>query len=125
MSALEPDAYARTYGPTTGDRVRLGDTSLVIEVESDDALRGDEVLPGFGKTARDGLAVRATREACDAVILNALVLDPLLGVRKTAIGIRAGRIAAIGRAGNPDTMDGVEVVLGTGTAMYSGEGFIV
>jgi urease subunit alpha len=124
MTQLDPAAYARTYGPTVGDRVRLGDTSLVVEVERDDAKRGEEVLPGFAKTARDGLSARATTEACDAVIVNALVLDPLLGVRKTSIGIRHGRVAAVGRAGNPDTMDGIEVVLGTGTAIYSGEGLI-
>ena len=121
---LDPTAYAHVYGPTTGDRVRLGDTSLVVRVEHDDTRRGDEVVAGFGKTARDGLAVRAVADTVDAVIVNVLLLDPLLGVRKTNIGIRGGRIAAVGRAGNPDTMDGVDIVLGTGTAIYSGEGLI-
>ena len=110
---LDPAAYAHVYGPTTGDRVRLGDTSLVVRVEHDDTRRGDEVVAGFGKTARDGLAVRAVADTVDAVIVNVLLLDPLLGVRKTNIGIRGGRIAAVGRAGNPDTMDGVDIVLGT------------
>ena len=81
-------------------------------------------MAGFGKTARDGLAVRAVGDTVDAVIVNVLLLDPLLGVRKTNIGIREGRVAAIGRAGNPDTMDGVDIVLGTGTAIFSGEGLI-
>jgi urease subunit alpha len=124
IEELEPDAYARVYGPTAGDRVRLGDTSLVVRVEADDQERGQEVLAGFAKTARDGLMARSTDDAVDIAITQVLVLDPLLGVRKTSIGIVDGRIAAIGRAGNPDVMDGVDVVLGTGTAIVSGEGLI-
>lgn len=121
---LSPDAAARVYGPTTGDRIRLGDTSLVITVDRDDQPRGDEVLGGFAKTARDGLLVRAGDDAVDIAITQVVVLDPVLGVRKTAIGIRDGRIVAIGRAGNPDLMDDVDVVLGTSTAIVSGEGLI-
>ncbi len=118
--------YAAVYGPTTGDRVVLGDTGLVVEVEADAQRPGEEFLAGFGKTARDGLHLRATsvRDTCDLVVSNVLILDPVLGVRKASIGIRAGRIAAIGRAGNPDTLAGVDVVVGTGTAIVSGEGLI-
>lgn len=114
------------YGPTTGDRVALGDTGLVVQVEHDSQQPGDELLTGFARTARDGMHLQAAsvRETCDVVVTNALVLDPVLGVRKTSIGIRAGRISAIGRAGNPHTLDGVEVVVGTGTTIVSGEGLI-
>ena len=122
--SLDPQAYARVYGPTVGDRIRLGDTSLVIEVEADDQERGNEVLGGFAKTARDGLMAQATLDAVEIAVTQVLVVDPILGVRKTAIGITAGRIVAIGRAGNPDIMDGVDVVLGTDTAIVSGEGLI-
>ncbi|GAA3211095.1 urease subunit alpha [Actinocorallia longicatena] len=120
------DDYASVYGPTTGDRIRLGDTGLVVRVEHDSQRPGEEFLTGFAKTARDGMHLKAASVAatCDVVISNVLVLDPLLGVRKTSIGIRAGRIHAIGRAGNPDTLDGVEVVVGTGTTIISGEGLI-
>lgn len=118
--------YAAVYGPTVGDRVLLGDTGLVVEVEADAQRPGEEFLAGFGKTARDGLHLKAAsiRDTCDLVVSNVLILDPVLGVRKASIGIRAGRIAAIGRAGNPDTLAGVDVVVGTGTAIVSGEGLI-
>lgn len=122
--SLEPQAHARVYGPTVGDRVRLGDTSLVIEVEADDQERGNEVLAGFAKTARDGLMAQATLDAVEIAVTQVLVVDPVIGIRKTTIGIADGRIVAIGRAGNPDIMDGVEVVLGTDTAIVSGEGLI-
>jgi urease subunit alpha len=122
---LDRDAYARAYGPTAGDRVMLGDTGLVLEVSADDQLPGDELVAGFGKTARDGLHVRAVSGTCDAVLTGVVLVDPVLGVRKTAIGIRDGRVTAIGRAGNPDTMDGpIDVVVGTGTAIYGFEGLI-
>ena len=118
--------YIAAYGPRRGDRIRLGDTGLVVEVESDSSYPGDEFLAGFGKTARDGLLLKAAavRDTCDLVISNVVVIDAILGVRKVSIGIRAGRIHAIGRAGNPDTLDGVDVVVGTGTAIVSGEGLI-
>jgi urease subunit alpha len=122
---LDRDAYIRVYGPTAGDRVALGDSGLVLEVPVDDQLPGDELLAGFGKTARDGLHAQAVTDTCDAIVPGVVLVDPVLGVRKTTIGIRDGRIAAIGRAGNPDTMDGpIDVVVGTGTAIYSGEGLI-
>ena len=121
---LPADVYARVYGPTTGDRIRLGDTSLWVEVEQDDQERGNEVMGGFAKTARDGLMAQATTGAVEIAVTQVVIIDPILGVRKTAIGIRDGRIVSIGRAGNPDIMDGVEVVLGTDTAIVSGEGLI-
>ncbi|MFI8278803.1 urease subunit alpha [Streptomyces sp. NPDC085929] len=122
----DPYAYTAVHGPRAGDRVRLGDSGLIVRVESDSQQPGDEFLAGFGKTARDGLHLKAAavRETCDLVISNVLVIDAVLGIRKTSIGIREGRIASIGRAGNPDTLDGVEVVVGTGTTIVSGEGMI-
>ncbi|WP_088288828.1 urease subunit alpha [Kineosporia sp. A_224] len=123
---MDRATYASVYGPTTGDRVRLGDTGLVVEVPVDDARRGDELLIGYGKTARDGMHLQAVppSQSCDLVVTGCLLLDPVLGIRKTSIGIRDGRVAAIGRAGNPDTLDGVDVVVGTGTAIVNGEGLI-
>ena len=118
--------YAAIHGATTGDLVALGDTGLVVRVESDSQKRGDEFLMGFGKTARDGMHLQAvtTSESCDLVISNVVLLDPVLGIRKVSIGIREGRISAIGRAGNPNTLDGVDVVVGNSTAVVNGEGLI-
>jgi urease subunit alpha len=123
---LTPYEYAATHGPRAGDRVRLGDSGLTIKVESDSQRYGDEFLAGFGKTARDGLHLKAAavRETCDVVISNVVVIDAVQGIRKVSIGIREGRICSIGRAGNPDTLDGVDVVVGTGTSIVSGEGLI-
>ncbi|MEU0115656.1 urease subunit alpha [Streptomyces bobili] len=123
---MNPYEYAATHGPRAGDRVRLGDSGLVIRVESDSQRPGDEFLAGFGKTARDGLHLKAAavRETCDVVISNVVVIDAVQGIRKVSIGIREGRIRSIGRAGNPDTLDGVDVVVGTGTSIVSGEGLI-
>ncbi|CAM5316173.1 urease subunit alpha [Streptomyces glaucescens] len=123
---LTPYEYAATHGPRAGDRIRLGDSGLTIKVESDSQRHGDEFLAGFGKTARDGLHLKAAavRETCDVVISNVVVIDAVQGIRKVSIGIREGRIHAIGRAGNPDTLDGVDVVVGTGTSIVSGEGLI-
>lgn len=123
---MNPYEYAATHGPRAGDRVRLGDSGLVVRVESDSQLHGDEFLAGFGKTARDGLHLKAAavRDTCDVVISNVVVIDAVQGIRKVSIGIREGRIHAIGRAGNPDTLDGVDVVVGTGTSIVSGEGMI-
>jgi len=118
--------YVAAYGPRKGDRVRLGDTGLVVEVESDASKPGEEFVVGFGKTARDGLHILAAtaRETCDLVISNVLVIDAVQGVRKASIGIRDGRIAGIGRAGNPNTLEGVDVVVGSGTTIIAGEGLI-
>ncbi|MFC5216274.1 urease subunit alpha [Streptomyces coerulescens] len=123
---LTPHEYAAAHGPRAGDRIRLGDSGLTIRVESDAQRYGEEFLAGFGKTARDGLHLKAAavRDTCDVVISNVVVIDAALGIRKVSIGIREGRICSIGRAGNPDTLDGVDVVVGTGTSIVSGEGLI-
>jgi urease subunit alpha len=121
-----PSDYAAIHGPSVGDRVRLGDTGLVIRVEFDAQRRGDEFLAGFGKTARDGLLLKAATvgDTCDLVISNVVLVDATRAIGKVSIGIRDGRIVGIGRAGNPDTLDGVDVVVGTGTSIISGEGLI-
>ncbi|MFD5461675.1 urease subunit alpha [Kitasatospora sp. NPDC127059] len=126
MSSITPHDYISVHGPRAGDRIRLGDSGLIVRVESDSQAPGDEFLAGFGKTARDGLHLKpaAVRDTCDVVISNVLVIDAVQGIRKTSIGLIGGRIAAIGRAGNPDTLDGVDVVVGTGTTIVSGEGLI-
>ncbi|MFD9487656.1 urease subunit alpha [Streptomyces sp. NPDC059991] len=123
---IDRQEYAAVFGPRAGDRIRLGDSGLTVRVESDAQRPGDEFLAGFGKTARDGLHLKAAavRETCDIVISNVVVIDAVQGIRKVSIGIREGRIHAIGRAGNPDTLDGVDVVVGTGTSIVSGEGLI-
>ncbi|MEO8264235.1 MAG: urease subunit alpha, partial [Ilumatobacteraceae bacterium] len=121
-----PDDYAAIHGPTVGDRVRLGDTGLVIEIEYDSQERGNEFLAGFAKTARDGLLLKAAavKETCDVVISNVVIIDATRRIGKASIGIREGRICGVGRAGNPDMMDDVDVVVGTGTTIVSGEGLI-
>ncbi|MFD9596274.1 urease subunit alpha [Kitasatospora sp. NPDC059973] len=126
MTAITPHDYIAVHGPRAGDRIRLGDSGLIVRVESDSQAPGEEFLAGFGKTARDGLHLKAAavRDTCDVVISNVLVIDAIQGIRKTSIGLIDGRIAAIGRAGNPDTLAGVEVVVGTGTTIVSGEGMI-
>jgi urease subunit alpha len=127
VSRIARARYAAVYGPTTGDRLRLADTDLWVRIEADDTEPGDELLGGCGKTARDGLLVtdRAPGDsALDMVILGVVVIDPLLGVRKTSIGIKDGRIVGTGRAGNPDTTDDVELVVDSHTAMITGEGLI-
>lgn len=121
--------YADLYGPTTGDRVRLADTELIIEVERDYTVYGDEIVFGGGKVIRDGMgqSSRALRaEALDLVITNALIVDHW-GIVKGDIGIKDGRIVKVGKAGNPDTMDGVdpELVVGASTEVIAGENMIV
>jgi urease subunit alpha len=122
--------YAELYGPTAGDRFRLADTNLVCEVERDLTVPGEEAVFGGGKTIRDGMAqsAGATRAdgTLDLVITSVVVLDPVLGVLKADIGVRDGRIAGIGKAGNPDTMDGVDprLVIGPGTEVIAGEGMV-
>jgi urease subunit alpha len=126
MTKLSRNAYASMFGPTTGDRVRLADTDLVIEVEGDHTVYGDEVKFGGGKVIRDGMGQSQRRGAdvADLVITNALILD-YWGIVKADIGIKDGRIAGIGKAGNPDTQDGVDIVIGAGTEIIAGEGRIV
>jgi urease subunit alpha len=120
-------AYAETYGPTTGDRLRLADSELILEVEKDFTHYGDEVKFGGGKVIRDGMGqAQATRAegAVDTVITNALILD-WWGIVKADIGLRDGRIAAIGKAGNPDVQEGVDILVGPGTEAIAGEGHIL
>ena len=120
-------AYAQLFGPTVGDKVRLADTDIIIEVEKDFTIYGEEVKFGGGKVIRDGMgqSQRSNSEgAVDTVITNALILDHW-GIVKADIGIKDGRIAAIGKAGNPDVQPGVTIVVGPGTEVIAGEGMIV
>jgi urease subunit alpha len=120
-------AYAAMFGPTTGDRVRLADTDLIVEVEQDLTVYGEEVKFGGGKTIRDGMGQgQATRAegAVDTVITNVLIIDHW-GIVKADVGLKNGRIAAIGKAGNPDTQPGVDIIIGPGTDAIAGEGKIL
>ena len=120
-------AYAETYGPTTGDRVRLADTDLLIEVEHDYTLYGEEVKFGGGKVIRDGMGqspITNAEGAVDTVITNALIVD-YWGIVKADIGIKNGNICAIGKAGNPYVQDGVDIIIGPGTEAIAGEGLIL
>ena len=126
MAKISRQAYADMFGPTTGDRVRLGDTELWIEVEQDHCVYGDEVKFGGGKVIRDGMGQSqvSCHDAMDCVITNALILD-YWGIVKADVGIKDGRIAAIGKAGNPDTQQGVTITVGPGTEVIAGEGQIL
>jgi urease subunit alpha len=120
-------AYAEMFGPTTGDRLRLADTELIMEVEKDHTIYGEEVKFGGGKVIRDGMGQgqRVSAETVDTVITNALIVDAVTGIIKADIGLKDGRIAAIGKAGNPDIQPGVSIVIGPGTEVIAGEGMIV
>ena len=131
MASIDRRAYAEIFGPTVGDRVRLADTDLLIEVEQDFTLRaggyGEEVKFGGGKTIRDGMAQSQrtrTEGAVECVMTNALILDHT-GILTADIGLAGGRIVAIGKAGNPDTQPGVDIIIGPGTEIISCEGHIV
>src|SRR6202048_3289011 len=120
-------AYADMFGPTTGDRVRLADTELIIEIEEDRTVYGEEVKFGGGKVIRDGMGQSQKSRAegaVDTVITNALILDHW-GIVKADIGLKDGRIAAIGKAGNPDIQPGITIIIGPGTEIIAGEGMIV
>ena len=131
MSSISRRAYAEIFGPTVGDRLRLADTDLVIEIEKDFTLAagsyGEEVKFGGGKTIRDGMAqsqFSRAEGAVDTVLTNAVILDHW-GIVKADIGLKGGRIVKIGKAGNPDTQPGVDIVIGPGTEVISCEGNIV
>ena len=127
MTRIPRRAYADMYGPTTGDRVRLADTALFIEVEKDLTLYGEEVKFGGGKVIRDGMGQSQASQAegaVDTVITNALILDHW-GIVKADIAITNGRIARIGKAGNPDVQPGVDIIIGPGTEIIAGEGKIL
>lgn len=126
MTKISRRAYAEMFGPTTGDKVRLADTDLFIEVERDLTIYGEEVKFGGGKVIRDGMGQgqKISAEVADSVITNALILDHW-GVVKADIGIKNGRISVIGKAGNPDIQPGVTIPIGAGTEIIAGEGMIV
>jgi urease subunit alpha len=119
--------YAARYGPTAGDRIRLGDTNLIALIERDQTSYGDEVLRGWGKTMRTGLMMSDRLPAAselDLLISNVIVIDPVLGVVKASIGVKDGLIAGVGRAGNPDIVDNPDLLIGSATAPVYGQGFI-
>src|SRR6202021_2416936 len=125
--AMSRAAYAEMFGPTPGDRLRLADTDLIIEVEKDFTTYGEEVKFGGGKVIRDGMGqsqMTNKQGAVDTVITNALILDHW-GIVKADVGIKGDRIAAIGKAGNPDIQPGVTIVIGPGTEVIAGEGKIL
>ena len=130
MTRIDRRAYAAMYGPTVGDRVRLADTGLVIAVEADRTTYGEEVKFGGGKVIRDGMGQSQVvngpghHEAADCVITNALVVDHW-GIVKADIALKGSRIAALGKAGNPDVQPGVDIVIGPGTEIIAGEGKIL
>jgi urease subunit alpha len=126
-NTIKRAAYAQMFGPTIGDKVRLADTDLIIEVEKDLTIYGEEVKFGGGKVIRDGMGQSQSSRhdgAVDTIITNALILDHW-GIVKADIGIKDGRITAIGKAGNPDVQPGVDIIIGPGTEVISGEGKIV
>ncbi|HWW19852.1 MAG TPA: urease subunit alpha [Steroidobacteraceae bacterium] len=126
MTTIDRRAYAEMFGPTTGDRVRLGDTDLWIEVERDHTVYGEEVKFGGGKVIRDGMgqSQRTASQVVDTIITNALILDHW-GIVKADVGLKDGRIASIGKAGNPDVQPGVTIAIGAGTEVIAGEGLIL
>ncbi|MGE0114505.1 MAG: urease subunit alpha [Steroidobacteraceae bacterium] len=125
MTRMDRRAYVEMFGPTTGDRVRLGDTELIIEVEKDFTIYGEEVKFGGGKVIRDGMgqSQRGAAGVMDTVITNALIVDHW-GIVKADIGLKAGRIVGIGKAGNPDVQPGITLTIGPGTEVIAGEGLI-
>ncbi|MDD2724340.1 MAG: urease subunit alpha [Methylovulum sp.] len=126
MSKITRQAYADMFGPTTGDKVRLGDSELFLQVEADRTIYGEEVKFGGGKVIRDGMGQSQvdSRTAMDMVITNALIID-YWGIIKADVGVKNGRIAAIGKAGNPDIQSGVGMIIGPGTEIIAGEGNIL
>ncbi|MBI5107246.1 MAG: urease subunit alpha [Rhodocyclales bacterium] len=120
-------AYAEMFGPTVGDRVRLADTELWIEVEKDYTIHGEEVKFGGGKVIRDGMGQgqKLAKDVADTVITNALIIDAVQGIVKADVGLKGGMIAAIGKAGNPDVQPGVTIAIGAGTEIIAGEGMIL
>lgn len=126
MAKISRKDYVAMYGPTTGDKIRLGDTELFAEIEKDYAIYGEEIKFGGGKSIRDGMAqsVSADEFSLDLVITNAVIID-YSGIYKADIGIKAGKIVGIGKAGNKDTQKGVNMIVGTSTEVIAGEGLIV
>src|SRR5690606_10631398 len=127
MARISRKAYAEMFGPTTGDRIRPADTELIAEVERDHAIRGEEVKFGGGKVIRDGMGQGqlGAKDVADTVITNALVIDAVTGIVKADVGLKAGRIWRIGKAGNPDIQPGVTIPIGAATEIIAGEGQIL
>ena len=116
--------YVDLFGPTVGDKIRLADTDLIIEIEKDHLQYGDEVVFGGGKSARDGMGQASGvqgKDSLDLVITNAIILDPILGIIKADIGIKDGLIAGVGNAGNPDIMDNIDMIISSHTEVIAGE----
>jgi len=126
MTTITRKAYAEMFGPTTGDRVRLADTELFVEVEQDKTIYGEEVKFGGGKTIRDGMgqSQASCKDTVDMVITNALIIDHW-GIVKADVGIKDGRIYGVGKAGNPDVQPGIDIIVGPGTEAVAGEGHIL
>ena len=127
MVKLSRQAYVEMFGPTVGDRVRLADTDLLIEVERDHTIYGEEVKFGGGKVIRDGMgqSQRCSADCADTVITNALIVDAVQGIVKADVALKRGRISGIGKAGNPDIQPGVTLVIGPGTEIIAGEGLLL
>ena len=127
MKEISRKSYSDMYGPTVGDQIRLGDTDLIIEVENDYTNYGEEVKFGGGKVIRDGMGqsqIPRSQGAVDTVITNALVVD-VKGIFKADVGIKDGKICELGKAGNPDTQNNVNIIIGPGTEIIAGEGKII
>lgn len=123
-SSIPRRRYASLYGPTVGDRIRLADTNLIMEIERDLVRYGDEAVFGGGKSIRDGMGQSSgasDTDALDLVITNTIVLDPILGIVKADIGVKNGRIVGVGNAGNPDTMNDIDMTIGSTTEVIAGE----
>ncbi|TVT53332.1 MAG: urease subunit alpha [Azoarcus sp. PHD] len=127
MARITRRAYAEMFGPTVGDRVRLADTGLILEVEQDHTIYGEEVKFGGGKVIRDGMGQgqQLSAEVADTIITNALIVDAVTGVVKADVGLKDGRIWKIGKGGNPDIQPGVTIPVGAGTEVIAGEGMIL
>ncbi|NMG50165.1 urease subunit alpha [Azoarcus communis] len=127
MAKMTRRAYAEMFGPTTGDRLRLADTALVLEVEKDYTIYGEEVKFGGGKVIRDGMgqSQQVAAEVADTIITNALVVDAVTGIVKADVGLKDGRIWKIGKGGNPDIQPGVTIPVGAGTEVIAGEGMVL
>ena len=127
MAEISRRAYAEMFGPTAGDRVRLADTELVIEVEKDFTIYGEEVKFGGGKVIRDGMGQSqgVAADVADTIITNALIIDAVAGIVKADVGLKDERIWKIGKGGNPDIQPGVTIPIGAGTEVIAGEGMIL
>src|ERR1700754_1448325 len=126
MTKISRQAYAEMFGPTVGDRVRLADTDLWIEIEEDKTIYGEEVKFGGGKVIRDGMgqSQRLSADVADTIITNAVIVD-FWGIVKADVGLKGGRIWKIGKGGNPDVQPGVDIPIGAGTEVIAGEGMIL